>query len=124
MSNKAVVKAFIEAWSRLDPDELASYFTEDGVYHNMPIEPVQGREALKTFIGGFIGNWTATHWEILTLVEAGDTVIAERVDRTEAGGVQVDLPCCGVFEMRDGKIAAWRDYFDMATYTRAFERRK
>ena len=39
MSNKAVVKAFIEAWSRLDPDELASYFTEDGVYHNMPIEP-------------------------------------------------------------------------------------
>ena len=45
-------------------------------------------------------------------------MIAERLDRTEAGEKNVDLPCTGVFEMRDGKIAVWRDYFDMATYGR------
>jgi limonene-1,2-epoxide hydrolase len=28
------------------------------------------------------------------------------------------LPVAGVFEVRDGKIAAWRDYFDLATFTK------
>ena len=34
----------------------------------------------------------------------------------------VDLPCCGVFEMQDGKIKVWRDYFDMGTYVQALSR--
>ncbi|WP_367120236.1 limonene-1,2-epoxide hydrolase family protein [Phenylobacterium sp.] len=29
------------------------------------------------------------------------------------------MPCCGVFHLRDGKIALWKDYFDLQTYTRA-----
>ena len=68
-----------------------------------------------------------------------DTVMVERLDKTVAsGGKSVDLPCFGVFEMRDGKvrhdtlyhvkpsdhrrceqIAVWRDYFDMGTFTKA-----
>jgi len=121
MSNAAIVRDFIEAWSRLDPDELVDYFTEDGIYHNMPIDAIQGREALKPFIAGFIGHWAATSWEVLELVESGDVVIAERVDRIDVDGKHIELPCCGVFELRDGKIAAWRDYFDMGTYLRALE---
>jgi limonene-1,2-epoxide hydrolase len=35
-SNTQLIVDFCEAWSRLDPVELASYFTEDGIYHNMP----------------------------------------------------------------------------------------
>ena len=96
-----------------------SYFAEDGIYHNMPITPVQGHEALRQFIKGFAGGWTSTDWEVLHIVGSGDVVIAERIDRTVVGGKQVNLPCCGVFELRDGKIAVWRDYFDMPTYTRA-----
>jgi len=46
-------------------------------------------------------------------------VIAERVDRTKAGHKAVDLPCTGVFELENGKIKVWRDYFDLATYARA-----
>jgi len=38
--NIAVIKNFIEAWSNLDAEELASYFSEDGIYYNMPAEPV------------------------------------------------------------------------------------
>jgi limonene-1,2-epoxide hydrolase len=50
-----------------------------------------------------------------------DVVMAERLDRTVAGDRRVDLPCCGVCEMADGKIVTWRDYFDLATYTRAMQ---
>ena len=121
VDNVAVISDFIEAWSRLDADELANYFTEDGVYYNMPIAPVEGRDNVRDFIQGFIANWTQTQWEVLNIVGQGDTVIAERMDRTKIGEVDVNLPCCGVFEMRDGKIAVWRDYFDMATYTKPLE---
>ncbi len=117
-SNKEIIQEFIEAWSRLDADELVNYFATDGVYHNMPAAPVSGHDSLKPFIAGFIGNWTRTDWDILNLVEYGDIVIAERLDRTMVGDISVDLPCCGVFEMEDGKIKVWRDYFDMATYTK------
>lgn len=117
--NIAIIRDFIAAWSRLDAKELTGYFTEDGIYHNMPAAPVSGPAALEQFIGGFIANWTQTDWDILTIMGEGDTVIAERLDRTKVGDIAIDLPCCGVFEMKDGKIAVWRDYFDMATYTRA-----
>lgn len=115
-----VVRAFIAAWARLDVDELVGWFTDDGIYHNMPIAPVQGHAALHQFITGFAGGWASTRWDVLNLAAAGNTVFAERIDRTTTrGGKQVDLPCCGVFEVRDGRIAAWRDYFDMTAYTTA-----
>lgn len=116
--NKEIIREFIEAWSRLDADALIEYFAADGVYHNMPAAPVSGHDNLKPFIAGFIANWTRTDWDILNLVEDGDVVIAERLDRTMVGDIPVDLPCCGVFEMENGKIKVWRDYFDMATYTK------
>jgi limonene-1,2-epoxide hydrolase len=116
--NERIVRDFIAAWSTLDADRIVAFFTEDGVYHNMPIQPVAGRAALKPFIAAFLKDWAATEWEIVTLVSSGDIVIAERVDRIRVGDRQVDLPCCGVFEMQDGKIKVWRDYFDMGTYTR------
>ena len=49
-------------------------------------------------------------------------VIVERLDRTEVGDIKVDLPCCGVFEMEEGKIKIWRDYFDKGTYTKPFSK--
>lgn len=118
-SNEAIIRAFIAAWSRLDAEELLTYFASDGVYHNMPIGPVAGREGLRVFIQTFLKGWTETSWEIRTILAAGDLVMVERLDRTRVGDKPVDLPCCGVFEMKAGKIQAWRDYFDMATYTRA-----
>ena len=118
-ANEEIVRDFIAAWSRLDVAELVAYFCEDGVYHNMPTDPVVGHEALSAFIGAFMANWEATTWEITHLIGAGDIVMVERMDRTVAAGKPVDLPCCGVFEMKQGKIAVWRDYFDMATYFKA-----
>ncbi len=118
-SNEEVVREFIAAWSRLNVDELVAFFTPDGTYHNMMAKPVAGHDNLRRFIGGFIRGWSATSWEIVNLVGRGDLVVAERVDRTRLGEKQVELPCCGVFEMSGGRIRVWRDYFDLATYTRA-----
>lgn len=119
--NEQVVRKFIGAWSRLDPSELASFFTEDGVYHNMPIQPVQGRANIEKFIQGFATSWTHTTWEIQSILCADNLVIAERIDRTHIGNRSIDLPCVGVFELDSGKIKVWRDYFDLLTYQKALE---
>ena len=121
-NNVQTIKAFISAWSNLDVDELVGYFCEDGIYYNMPAQPVQGHEKLKLFIEGFIAKWTKTTWETLNIIGEGNVVIVERLDRTEVGDIKVDLPCCGVFEMEEGKIKIWRDYFDMGTYTKPFSK--
>ena len=118
-SNEQVIREFVAAWSNLDADELVSYFSEDGIYFNIPSVPVQGTDNLKKFIAGFISNWTKTDWDIVSLLAAGDLVMVERLDRTVAAGKNVDLPCFGVFEMQNGKIKVWRDYFDMNTFVAA-----
>jgi len=115
--NEVVIREFIAAWSNLDAAELASYFTEDGTYHNIPSQPVRGRDNVQAMIAGFTRPWQSTRWEIVSLVAEGDLVVAERVDRTVVNGQPVDLPVVGVFEMRDGRIHVWRDYFDLNTYT-------
>ena len=117
--NEQVIRSFVEAWSRLDPEELAAYFTDDGIYHNMPIAPIVGRPKVEEFIRGFSAAWTETTWDLLNIASSGDLVFAERVDRTQSGDKSVDLPCVGVFELEDGKIKVWRDYFDFATYGNA-----
>jgi len=120
--NVQTIKAFIAAWSNLDVDELVGYFCEDGIYYNMPAQPVQGHEKLKLCIEGFIAKWTKTTWETLNIIGEGNVVIVERLGRTEVGDIKVNLPCCGVFEMKEGKIKIWRDYFDMGTYTKPFSK--
>ncbi len=85
----------------------------------MPAQPVTGHEDLRRFIGMFLASWEKTEWEVINLLAAGDIVMVERMDRTVVNGKQVELPCFGIFEMRDGKIGIWRDYFDMATYVKA-----
>jgi len=76
------------------------------------------QHTVKAHIGGFIGPWSETAGEIVSLISEGDYVAAERLDKTKAGDKQVDLPCFGMFEMSDGKIKVWRDYFDLNTYVR------
>lgn len=117
--NSKIIREFVESWSSLDARRLTDYFAPNGSYHNMPMEPVIGHENIHSFIERFLTTWTATDWEIRNLIAAGDVVIVERIDKTETTEGNVDLPCVGVFEMEDGKIRVWRDYFDMATYTNA-----
>ena len=98
-----------------DPDTLAGYFTDDAVYHNMPMEPAEGIEAVSAALRG-VSQMASRGWETLHQAANGDVVLNERVDRFELNGKAVEVAVCGVFEIRDGKIARWRDYFDLASF--------
>lgn len=112
-----VVRSFCEAWSSRDIDEILGYFADDAVYHNMPLEPAVGKDAIRALLGFFVPGSSEISFEIVHLVADGNVVLTERVDRFRMGDRDVVLPVMGVFEIADGKIAAWRDYFDMGAWT-------
>jgi limonene-1,2-epoxide hydrolase len=110
------IQEFCAAWTRNDPAELIAYFAPDAVYHNMPSAPVTGREAIRASFERFAGNWEEVEFRVLGIASAGSTVFTERLDviRTAAG--RVELPVAGVFEVQDGLITHWRDYFDLESF--------
>ena len=112
-----IVRRFCAAWSSINADELAEYFTDDAVYHNIPIAPVTGRDTIKSTIAGFTGGVEKIEFRLRNIVADGPIVLTERVDVFVLPQGTIELPVMGTFEVRDGKIAAWRDYFDMKQFT-------
>jgi limonene-1,2-epoxide hydrolase len=116
--NIALIRRFINACVRANPDEFAAYFTEDAVWSNAPWKPVRGREAIRDTLRRGAQQMRALPWDIRHIVADGDVVLTERVDHFIVGEAQVSVPCMGIFELRDGKIAAWRDYWDLGQFER------
>jgi limonene-1,2-epoxide hydrolase len=110
------VAAFCAAWERLDLDELLGYFADDAVYHNIPVDPVVGTEAIRAMMTMFTTGVDRIEFRVTHLAARDHVVLTERVDVFTLPGKQITLPVMGTFEVRDGLITAWRDYFDMAQY--------
>jgi limonene-1,2-epoxide hydrolase len=108
-----IVSNFCSAWSKLDIDELMRYFSDDAIYHNIPVDPVEGRDNISAMIASFTSGWDRVDFEVRHILAEGGLVMTERVDRFSSSERVVELPVMGVFEVEGGLITAWRDYFDI-----------
>ena len=115
MTSLEVVHAFMAAAAAKDYDAALDLLTDDIEYQNMMLPPVRGKAAVRETLDALLALCTGSEWVVHREVATGDLVMNERTDRFELGGKWVDLPVAGVFELRDGRIARWRDYFDLAT---------
>ena len=112
------ITAFKKAWPTGDPGPLGSFFEENATYHNIPLEPVTGRSAIVSTFAQFMSMGGEVDVDIIHMVAEGPIVMTERVDHfTRDDGRTISLPVMGVIEVRDGVIAAWRDYFDLGQFT-------
>ena len=111
-----VVREFCALWEKGDLDAIVESFTEDAVYHNIPVAPVTGKDAIRATIAGFTGGVDTIEFRVLNISADGNVVMTERVDAFITSTVTIELPVMGTFEVKDGKIAAWRDYFDLNQY--------
>ena len=112
-----VVRRFCTAWSDdMGANDLAAFFTDDAVYHNIPLEPVTGRENIAHNIDSYIRpgppGIERIDFHVINIVADGPVVMTERVDTFKLSDKSFELPVMGTFEVRNGKINAWRDYFD------------
>ncbi|SPE32768.1 conserved hypothetical protein [Candidatus Sulfopaludibacter sp. SbA6] len=114
--NITLIERFLQVCVRAEPEEFASYFTEDAIWWNAPWKPVIGREAIRETLRRGAERMVALPWEIRHIVADGEIVMVERVDYFLVGETRVSVPSMGIFELRDGKIAAWRDYWDLQQF--------
>ena len=108
-----VVREFCALWEKGDLDAIVDSFTDDAVYHNIPIAPVTGKDAIRATIAGFTGGVDTIEFRVLNISADGNVVMTERIDAFIMPTVTIELPVMGTFEVKGDKIAAWRDYFDM-----------
>jgi limonene-1,2-epoxide hydrolase len=90
--------------------------TEDCVWMNSGFPTCEGKAACLGFWDGFnqASGFVGLRVEMIAAAVTGDAVVTERIDHllNAAGEVFASIRVAGVLVVRDGKIAAWRDYFD------------
>jgi limonene-1,2-epoxide hydrolase len=118
MNPGATVTALIRANEARDVEAVLSLLTDDIAYENVPMSVMHGHDEVRAMLGPFLGGAERVEWEVLEQVEQGDVVMNERVDRFWLpGDIAIELRVAGLFKVRDGKVALWRDYFDLAVFT-------
>ncbi|MGA1037497.1 MAG: limonene-1,2-epoxide hydrolase family protein [Ilumatobacteraceae bacterium] len=120
MTPLETVNTFMNHIESKDVSAAADLLAADISYENMPIDPVVGRDAVRQVLEGFLGSAGEVEWKVLSEWEVGSTVINERLDRFHIGGGWLELPVAGFFQVTDGLITLWRDYFDMGSYMSQF----
>lgn len=115
----AVVAAFFKAMETLDYDSALALIAPDCEYTNIPMGTVQGPEGVRSVLEPFFSPTLSNEFRILRSGGVGDTVFNERLDRHQLGPDRwAELPVAGIMEVKNGQIAVWRDYFDVATLVR------
>ena len=115
-NNSDIITDFKDCWGRKDIDGIMAHFSEDAIYINIPMEPAnEGVTAIRAFIEGFIGMASDIEFIVHHQIDNGQGIIMnERTDRFFINDGWLELQVMGIFELANGKITHWRDYFDMA----------
>lgn len=113
-----VVEQFCAAFAAKDIDTISKLLTDDVVYHNVGMAPAVGKEASVAMIQGFLDMSENLKFEIHRIAANGDSVLTERTDTFTINGAHAPIAVMGAFDLRDGLIVAWRDYFDMGLTTK------
>lgn len=114
-----IVTTFISLLSAKNIDAAAEMVSDAFEYDNVPIGKSFGADGMRAVLSGFFAACEELDWVIVRQTSNGDatsgTVLNERDDRLKIHGEWRSLPLAGVFEVRNGKITLWRDYFDRTT---------
>ncbi len=115
MSPLETVNAFLKVAAQRDYDAALPMLAEDVEYQNMMLPAVRGRDAVRETLEGLLALCTGSEWIAHRGLSDGPLVKNQRTDRFQLHGEWVDLPVMGCFEVHDGLITLWRDYFDLQT---------
>ena len=112
----AVALAFLKAMEPLDYDSALQWVAPDCEYINPPpLRTVHGPDGIRAVLQPFFSPTLENEFRVLRSAVGGNVVMLERLDRHRLVDKWVELPVTGVFEIEDGRIRYWRDYFDVAT---------
>jgi steroid delta-isomerase-like uncharacterized protein len=115
----AIVEKFASAFNRRDIEGILACFTDDATYGDLFYGQAVGPDGLRALFGRMLGEaadveWTLDHVVATPALEIAEwtfrLVVSDAVPRS--AGRTVSLRGVSVFELRDGRCCAYREYFD------------
>ena len=110
MSPRDIVNQWVKAFNRADVEALSALYADDAMNHQVPEGPVKGRAAIKAKLAAEFSQATMV-CIVENIFQEDDWAILEWRD-------PLGLRGCGFFQIRDGKIAFQRGYWDKLTFLR------
>ena len=112
-----IALGFFQAWNNRSLNGIIEFLSEDCIYHNMPMEPINGRSEIEAYIAPVIDTTLSIEWNVLAIAEdAKGRILNERLDRLKFSQGWLEIPIMGLLEFSEGRISLWRDYFDLQDY--------
>lgn len=113
-ANVSVARAMLAAWDVRNWNRVLALFAADGVLHSMMIEPIVGRDALAERLAQLGARAHTVNPRIKHVGVIDGLVFMERVDEITLDGRMSPVPVVGVFDIADGVVREWREYYDRA----------
>lgn len=114
-SHADTIRRYYAAWVADDVDGVLALCTDDVVGGVMPGRDLHGKPEVERFLRKFGAGMADKRYEFHAIIVEGDTGMLEGIEHYRKDGKPVSTPFMTVFRFRDGRIASWRDYFDMAS---------
>jgi limonene-1,2-epoxide hydrolase len=103
-------------------DRAVELLATDVRYENVGLPTIHGRERVRRLFGRMAVGGGGFDVRIHTIAADGPSVMTERTDALTYRRLHVQLWVCGRFDVHDGQITLWRDYFDYVNFTAAMVR--
>ena len=116
MTPEETVDTFMAAINAMDLEAATRLLADDCEYDNVPMGKMFGRDTIHERLGPMMERCSELEWITVRQAATGPLVLNERLDRFHESHGWIEMPCAGIFEVHDGLITLWRDYFDLATY--------
>lgn len=110
----AVAQEMLDAWTRLDWERVYELFGEDGVLHNMMLEPTVGSATIRERFQVFEQGLTRMDFIVQRMGVLNGEVVIERIDSFDFKGLTGEVPVVGIMKIENGRVREWREYYDRA----------
>lgn len=118
MTDADIVRSFLLALQDRDLDAAMALLTEDAVWINVSLPAVRGRRAIERICRVAMRGGGGFRVHFHGIADGGDgVVLTDRADALTLGRFEQRFWVYGRFEVRDGRIAVWRDAFDWGDIT-------
>lgn len=120
-SATSTVETFLYSMQDQDLEQAEATLAQNLVYQNVGFPTIYGRNRVIKMFGSMKGRM-GFEVKIHRIAADGTSVLTERTDALIFGPLRLQFWVCGVFEVHNGRITLWRDYFDMFDFTKAIVR--
>jgi len=111
IANTGTVEGFLNALQDADYEAADAALDDNLVYENVGLPSIHGRARTMKLFRQMDGR-AALEVKIHRIAADGAAVLTERTDALIIGPLRLQFWVCGVFEVHNGRITLWRDYFD------------